>query len=315
MILPKYVAIQAYLESTRVAFADLKYIEPLLSTMVSEEEITADKGREILGHKSDVAKTVFNLFQHIGITKSREDKATSDEFHSLTNFGRFLLENRKENQSIVQPLTPFFLGWLPFKIFLKYLLESPGVTLNEVRNHLGTQILQNTTDIKNIIKSDIIRRGVYIPFNEMVIGKVLANIGEFLGLVDFEKSSGPYYLSPLGKYVTNSIDFANFQLKDLDPKLNPLYLAIMDFIDRGLKNIIIFADQKTIDNIKKLYPAYEEIKQIKHIVNIVYNKASFQAAISQDSAFWKFSKLFSNITYDQIKVLEFNAKVMDYLEV
>lgn len=315
MILPKYVAVQAYLESTRIAFADMKYIGPLLERMVQKDEITADMGREILGHKSDVAKTIFNLFQHIGIIKSRLDQETNNEYHSLTNFGRYLLENKKTEQSIVQPLTPFFLTWLPFKIFLKFLLENPGADLSDIRSSLGSQILKNTTDIKNIIKSDIIRRGAYIPFNEMVIGKVLGNIGEYLGLVDFEKNSGPYYLSPLGKYVTNSIDIQNFQFKDLDPSLNPIYLALMDFIDRGLKNIIVFANQSTISNLKKFYSIYIESMKIKHIVNIVYNVSDFQAIISQDSAFWKFSKLFSNITYDQIKVLEFNSKVMDYLEV
>lgn len=315
MILPKYVAIQAYLESTRIAFADMKYIEPLLETMVQKSEITADIGREILGHKSDVAKTVFNLFQHIGIIKSRLDQETKNEYHSLTNFGRYLLENKKPEQSIVQPLTPFFLTWLPFKIFLKHLLENTGSDLNDIRSTLGSQILKNTTDIKNIIKSDIIRRGAYIPFNEMVIGKVLANIGEYLGLVDFEKNSGPYYLSPLGKYVTNSIDVQNFQFKDLDPSLNPIYLALMDFIDRGLQNLIVFADARTINGLKKFYPLYVESMKINHIVNIVYNESNFQAIISPNSAFWKFSQLFSNITYDQIKVLEFNSKVMDYLEV
>jgi hypothetical protein len=315
MILPKYVAVQAYLESTRIAFADMKYVQPLLETMVENDEITAEMGREILGHKSDVAKTVFNLFQHIGIIKSRKDQETNNEFHSLTNFGRYLLENKKPNQSIVQPLTPFFLTWLPFKIFLRYLLETPGADLNQVRTALGTQVLQATTDIKSIIKSDIVRRGAYIPFNEMVIGKVLANIGEFLGLVNFEKSSGPYYLSPLGKYVTNSIDFQNFQFKDLDPSINPIYLALMDFIDRGLQNIIVFADQKTTTNFKKFYPVYEELTNIKHIVNIIYYEADFLAVISQDSAFWKFSPLFSNITYDQIKVLEFNSKIMDHIDV
>jgi hypothetical protein len=315
MILPKYVAIQAYLESTRIAFADMKYIEPLLETMVQKDEITADIGREILGHKSDVAKTVFNLFQHIGVISSRLDQETNIEHHSLTNFGRYLLENKKPQQSIVQPLTPFFLTWLPFKIFLKYLLENAGSDLNEIRSALGSQILKNTTDIKNIIKSDIIRRGAYIPFNEMVIGKVLANIGEYLGLVNFEKSSGPFYLSPLGKYVTNSIDLQNFQFKDLDPNLNPISLALMDFIDRGLQNIIVFADSRTIEDLKKFYPLYIESMKIKHLVNVVYNESNFQAIISPNSAFWKFSKLFSNITYDQIKVLEFNSKVMDYLEV
>jgi len=219
MQLPKYLAVQAYLESTGIAFADMKYIEPLLESMVESKEITAEAGREILGHKSDVARTIYTLFQHIGVMKSRVIPDTNEEFYSLTNFGRFLLESKKPDQSIVQPLTPFFLTWLPFKIYLKYLLQNPGADLNEMRTALGSQVVKHTTDIKNLKISDMITRGAYMPFNEMVIGKVLGNIGEFLGLIIREKVSGPCYLSPLGKYVTNSIDLLNFQFKQLDPKL------------------------------------------------------------------------------------------------
>ncbi|MGC9777757.1 MAG: hypothetical protein HZR80_00780 [Candidatus Heimdallarchaeota archaeon] len=315
MILPKYVAVQAYLEATGTAFAELRYIEPLIEKILEMKEITAEYGREILGHKSDVAKTIFNLFQHIGIIKRRLDPEANVEYFSLTNYGRFVLENKKKGQSIIQPLTSFFLTWLPFKIFLKYLLRNPGAELNEVRTNLGSQVVKHTTDIKNLIQSDIIRRGAYIPFNEMVIGKVLSNVGEYLGLVNCDKSSGPYYLSPLGKYVTNSIDFQNFQFKNLDPKLNPSHLALMDFVERGLKNIIVFANTNEIEHMKKFYQHYAEKMKIKHVVRIVYNKSNFNAVISLDSAFWSFTYRFSNITYDQIKVLEFNSKVMDYLEV
>ena len=79
MQLPKYLAVQAYLESTGIAFADMKYIEPLLEAMLESKEITAEAGREILGHKSDVARTIYNLFQHIGIMKSRVTQETAEE--------------------------------------------------------------------------------------------------------------------------------------------------------------------------------------------------------------------------------------------
>ena len=315
MQLPKYLAVQAYLESTGIAFADMKYIEPLLEAMLESKEITAEAGREILGHKSDVARTIYNLFQHIGIMKSRVTRETAEEHYSLTNFGRFLLESKKPDQSIVQPLTPFFLTWLPFKIYLKFLLQNPGADLNEIRTTLGSQVVKHTTDVKDLKISEMITRGAYMPFNEMVIGKVLGNIGEYLGLISREKISGPCYLSPLGKYVTNSIDLLNFQFKQLDPKLNPAHLALMDFVERGLKNIIVFASQKDIAEIKAFYRVYDEQVNVKQIVNIVYNKSNFTSLISQDSAFWKFTDLFCNLTYDQIKVLEFNSKVMDYIEI
>ena len=87
----------------------------------------------------------------------------------------------------------------------------------------------------------------------------------------------------------------------------------MDFVDRGLKNIIVFANQKGIEEMKAFYRVYDEQVNVKQIVNIVYNKSNFASLISQDSAFWKFTDLFCNLTYDQIKVLEFNSKVMDYI--
>jgi len=149
----------------------------------------------------------------------------------------------------------------------------------------------------------------------MVIGKVLGNIGEFLGLITREKINGPCYLSPLGKYVTNSIDLLNFQFKQIDPKLNPAHLALMDFVERGGKNIIIFANTNEIEHMKKFYKYYVEKMELEHFIRIVYNKSNFNAVISLDSAFWQFTDLYSNVTYDQIKVLEFNSKVMDYLEV
>ncbi|MGC9777763.1 MAG: hypothetical protein HZR80_00810 [Candidatus Heimdallarchaeota archaeon] len=134
-------------------------------------------------------------------------------------------------------------------------------------------------------------------------------------MVNRDKSGGPYYLSPLGKYVTNSFDFQNFQFKNLDPKLNPSHLALMDFVERGLKNIIVFANTNEIEHMKKFYQHYAEKMKIEHIVRIVYNKSNFNAVISLDSAFWQFTDLFSNDIYDQIKVLEFNARLMDYIEV
>lgn len=315
MILPKYVAVQAYLESTGTAFADMKYIEPLLMEMLERKKMTVDTGREILGHKSDVAKTIFNLFQHIGIIKADVDQQTKTEYFSLTNFGKFVLESKKPEQSIVQPLTTFFLTWLPFRIFLKYLQGSPGADVNEIRTQLGSQVLKHTTDIKELALSENIRRGAYIPFNEMVIGKVLANIGEYLGLVSFEKSNGPYFLSPLGKYVTNSIDLLNFQFKNLDSSIIPINLALLDFIGRGLTNIIAFSNEEGLNELRFFYKKIEPQLPSDQLVRIVYNRTNFNALISTDSAFWSFTKRFSNLTYDQVKVLEFNARIMDYIEV
>ncbi|MBN1330162.1 MAG: hypothetical protein JXA54_11870 [Candidatus Heimdallarchaeota archaeon] len=315
MILPKYVAVQAYLESTGTAFADLQYVEPLLEHMLKNKEITIDEGRELLGHKSDVAKTIFNLFQHIGIIRMKTQHENTTEIFTLTNYSRYVLENKKDGQSFAQPLTSFFLSWLPFKIFLKYLLQNSGCDLNQIRSQLGNQILKHTSDVKEYIGPDKIRRGAYMPFNEMVIGKVLANIGEYLGLVNFDKNPGPFFLSPLGKYVTNSLDLLNFQFKNLDPSLNPMHLMFLDLIERGLTNIITFSNEDNLNELRYFHKTLEEKQIIPQIVKMSYNKANFTAMISTDTAYWNFTKRFSNVTYDQIKVLEFNSKVMDYIEI
>ncbi|NHJ83942.1 MAG: hypothetical protein FK734_00685 [Asgard group archaeon] len=316
MILPKYVAVQAYLESTGTAFADMQYVEPLLDNMLKTKEISAEEGRELLGHKSDVAKTILNLLQHIGVIQVKDiDEKGNIDFFALTNYGRHMLENKKEGQSFAQPLTPFFLSWLPFKIYLKYLMFNPGAELNEIRERLGSQVLKHTNDVKEFIKPEKIRRGAYMPFNEMVIGKVLTNIGDYLGLVNYEKATGPYFLSPLGKYVTNSVDMQNFQFKNLDPTLNPMFLTLLDYLERGLTNIIVFGTEKNINELRLFHRTLEDNQVIKQIVRIAYNKSNFNAMITTDTAYWSFTKNFSNLTYDQIKVLEFNSRIMDYLEI
>ena len=88
--------------------------------------------------------------------KKRVIEETAEEYYSLTNFGRFIFESKKPDQSIVQPLTPFLLTWLPFKIYLKFLLQNPGADLNEIRTALGTQVVKHTTDVKNLKISDMI---------------------------------------------------------------------------------------------------------------------------------------------------------------
>ena len=121
MIIPKYVAVQANLESAKTAFADLKYVEPILNLILERKEISLETGKDVLDYKPDVARTIFNLLNHTGILNVRLDTGMDIEFYSLTSFGRYLLETKKENQTLVQPLIPFFLTWLPLKIFMKFI--------------------------------------------------------------------------------------------------------------------------------------------------------------------------------------------------
>ena len=311
MILPKYVAVQAYLESAGTAFAELRYVEPLLEKMLEVGELSSAMGKEILGHKSDVSKTIYNLFQHIGIIKARLDTDTATDYFSLTNFSKYLIESRPANQNLLQPLIPFFLTWLPLKIFLKYLQENPGADLNRLRTNLGEQLLYHTKETASLFK-DISFRGGRRPFNEMNVENVLCKIGDYLGLTYKEKKFGPYYLTPLGKYVTNSIDMVNFQFKNLDRNLDPSKLAILDFVNQGAKNLIVFANKEETKSIREFVSFLEN--NTKYRVHINYNLSNFNAILSTTSAFWTFGNIFSNVTYDQIKVLEFNTKVLDYIE-
>ena len=311
MILPKYVAVQAYLESSGTAFAELRYVEPLLEKMLEIDEISAAMGKEILGHKSDVSKTIYNLFQHIGIIKARFDPESATDYFSLTNFSKYLLESRPDNQNIVQPLIPFFLTWLPLKIFLKYLQENPGADLNRLRSNLGEQLLYHTKETASIFNG-VSFRGGRRPFNEMSVENVLCKVGNYLGLTYKERKFGPYYLTPLGKYVVESIDMQNYQFKNLDRNLDPTKLAILDFVSQGAKNLIVFSDKEGATSIREFVSFLENNTDYR--VHINYNVSNFKAILSTNSAFWTFGNIFSNVTYDQIKVLEFNTKVLDYIE-
>jgi len=311
MIIPKYVAVQANLESAKTAFADLKYVEPILNLILERKELSLESGKDVLGYKPDVAKTIYNLLKHIGILNSRLDTGMDMKFYSLTSFGRYLLETKKENQSLVQPLIPFFLTWLPLKIFMKFLHENPGADLDKIRGTLGDQTMFHTKEAATLLGAKTFRGGRR-PFNEMAVENVLAKIGEYLGLTYTEKRFGPYHLTPLGKYVSDSIDLLNFQFKNLDTSYAQEKLAILDFAGRGTKNLIVFCNEEQKESIKKFVLNVEENTAYRMRIN--YNQSHFTAVISNDSAFWAFADVFSSLTYDPIKVLEFNTKVLDFIE-
>jgi len=311
MIIPKYVAVQANLESAKTAFADLKYVEPILNLILERKDLSINAGVDVLGYKPDVAQTIFNLLNHIGILNSRIDTGMDMEFYSLTSFGRYMLETKKESQTLVQPLIPFFLTWLPLKLFLKFLLENPGADLDKIRDTLGDQTMFHTKEAATLLNAKTFRGGRR-PFNEMAVENVLSKIGEYLGLTYTEKRFGPYFLTPLGKYVTDSIDLLNFQFKNLDTSYAAEKLAILDFAGRGAKNLIVFCNQQQKESIKKFVFEVEENTAYRMRIN--YNISHFTAVLSTDSAFWAFADVFSNVTYDPIKVLEFNTKVLDYIK-
>ncbi|MBD3193181.1 MAG: hypothetical protein GF308_21285 [Candidatus Heimdallarchaeota archaeon] len=312
MILPKFIAVQAYLESVGTAFADLRYVERLLIEMLKEKELTSKEGSELLEHKTDTARTIFNLFQHIGIMKSRKDEEVKEEYFSLTSIGRELLENKKESQSLIQPLTPFFLTWLPLKIFLKYLQESPGCDIEEIKTNLGNQIIRHTKEAADLLSIKNLRGGVQKPFNEVIIENVLATIGEFLGLSYAYKRQGPYYLTPLGKYVSNSIDLQNFHFK-IEKSFDSMNLAILDFLEREPKKLVIISSANKEEKIKQFVDLLIENKKYSDLTLEYRNNNSFEAALTRDSVLWKSAHPLITLTYDQIKVLEFNSQIINVI--
>ncbi len=104
----------------------------------------------------------------------------------------------------------------------------------------------------------------------------------------------------------------NFQFKNLDRNLDPTKLAILDFVGQGAKNLIVFSNKDETTKIKEFVSFLETNSNYR--VHINYNLSNFNAILSTNSAFWGFANIFSNVTYDQIKVLEFNTKILEYIE-
>ncbi len=310
MKLTKYIATQAYLESLGIGIFEISQVEEIFKVLIKNKILVDRTWSEISNYNVETSKSLYNLLNHIGLVKKISNEALGSTIYSLTNFGKFLLE--ESNDRIIQQITPFFLNWLPFKLFLKYILLNPGAELDQIREDLGMQVAGHLNDLTEIVNSSMIRKSTYAPFNEMIIGKVLVKNAEHLGLINIpEKSTGPYFLSPLGKYITNSIDYQNFKFKNIDPKLKPAHLALMDFIDRGLTEIIVFGDESTIEEMKVLFDTYIQKLGITHSIKMIYKKSNVNALVSTNSAFWQFSPLFAELTYDQVKVIELNSTIMD----
>lgn len=311
MKLTKYIAIQAFLESLGIGIFEISQVEEIFKILIDKKIISDRTWGEVAGHNVETARTLYNLLNHIGLVKKISNEAMGTVLYSLTNFSKFLLG--KNDKRITQQITPFFLNWLPFKLFLKYILLHPGAELDEIKENLGMQVAGHLNDVEKIVNSTMIQRGTYAPFNEIIIGKVLVNIAEHLGLINSpERTIGPYFLSPLGKYITKSIDYQNFKLKSIDPKLKPSHLALMDFIDRGLTEIVVFGDALIIEEMKVLFDVYTQTLGITHPIKMIYKKSSINVLVSTNSAFWQLSPLFAELTYDQVKVIELNSIIMDW---
>ena len=306
MILPKFIAVRAYLESSGIAFAETEYINALFETLMKEEEITAEEGREILGHKTDTATSVFRLFEHIGIVSKRltEKKET---YYSFSSIGKNLLKDQKGKRRYIQPLTPFFLTWLPFKIFLKFLEENPNTTTEEINEYLGTQVMKHTKEYSQIypLKNVDKEKGVAKPFNKFVIPNSLAKIGEYLELITFDKKDGPFSLTPLGKFVAHSIDYKNFTFSKLENSIDYNRLALSDFLTKRPTSLVILSQQRELDNLKIF------LKEHFESIKIEFKISNFNAILTKDNAYWNITNNLFGLSYDPIKAMELNVNLVN----
>lgn len=311
MILSKYIAIQTNLETSKITDIDLTNLEQLLLTIFEKDILNVEEARDIIGRKSELMTSISSLLERAGIIKNVTQKEVEMQFLRLTNFGRFIFEMKYNKQSFAQTVTPFLLTWLPLKLFLKHIGENPSTTLDKIKTDLGYQMARHTSDISTVINSELIFPESMKPFEEKTIKNVLLKITDYLSLVTYPKITGPYRLTPLGKYFVKSLDFLNYQFQNIDPNITPTHLALIDFIERGVRKMVVYSDLDNITEMKAFHKLYVEKIGVDTNTNPIYKTRRFNAMISPCSAFWEYLNIYNNISYDQVKVLEINAKIMN----
>jgi len=280
--------------------------------LLQKKEITVEEGKEILEHKTDTVSSIFKLFEHMGLIYKRVDLESKIAYFSFSKIGKEILLKEDTGGDLIQPLIPFFLSWLPLKIFLKYLQLYPGSDVETINSNLGSQVAFHTKEVKNLfnLKYVDVESGVDKPFNRHVIPNVLATIGGLLKLVKIEKKEGPYYLSPLGKYVANSIDLYNFNFAKLDYGFSYSKLALADFIERHASNIIILGDEKNTNDLQNFIKNYIKIKKLDNLNEIEYKTNEMEAILTKESSYISIYNNLINLSYDPIRVLELNANLI-----
>lgn len=314
MILPKFIAVRAYLESSGTAFAKEEYIEKLFEVLKKENEITVEQGMEILEHKTDTPTSILKLFEHIGIIKKRVDAEDKKSYYSFSQIGKqILIENPMDN--LIQPFTPFFLTWLPLKIFLKYLQTYPGSDVENIRETLGEQVTKHTREVKNILDLKYVDKdkGVDKPFNRHIIPNVLVDLGRILRVVRTDRKNGPYYLTPLGKYVAKSIDLENFTFYRLSNEFKYFELAILDFLETKPSNLVIVTENNRTDYLAEFIEKNLEILGNDNKTEFDIKKKNFEAVLTSNKYYLSRIKSLMSLSYDPLNVLELNAQLVNII--
>jgi len=236
VILRKFLAVKANLDSRGIAFANLNYITPLLEELIEQKQITVASGNELLGHKNSNTNSIMKLLEHIQLL--RKEKGSGKTFYRLTPKALEFYQKNKKND-LIGPIKPLFLDWLPLRIFVKYLQESPRCKIEEVKEILGEQIKRHTAEIAELIPEMGIKKGYLKPFNEMIITNVLVKISQFLGLLVTEKRRGPYTLTDEGREIAEKIDLNKYEAVFRSSRLDLFKLAILDFLEEKPSEISI----------------------------------------------------------------------------
>jgi hypothetical protein len=210
MLISKGLAVQTHLASKGIAFANLKYTEPLLEELLKKGHITNAGGKELLGHKANNARAILRLLEHIGIAEKEVNKQSKKKGCKLTSKAKSLLTEKTTKNDKVTSLLPLFISWLPLRLFLKFVAETPDCTMIHIKQILGEQVKKATQEAAENQSTLGLKKGYLKPFNEMIILNALVRMSTYLGLLAAEKRKGPYNLTKKRKNISQKITFQSF---------------------------------------------------------------------------------------------------------
>jgi len=176
-----------------------------------------------------------------------------------------------------------------------------------VENH--TKEYSKLVTMKNVSSTT----GVAKPFNRFVIPNSLATIGKFLELTINKKKEGPYELTPLGKYVANSIDDLSFNFKRLDKTFNYNELALFDFYTSNPSGIVIVSDSESKKNSLTFIDQIQDKLDYRKKIKIEHRKLDFNAILTKNKAYWETATSLFNVSYNSLRVLELNTKIVNII--
>ena len=115
------------------------------------------------------------------------------------------------------------------------------------------------------------------------------------------------------KYVINSIDDKSFQFKRLEEPFNYTELALADFLDSEIREIILIGDKNRKDRSKEFIDKVQNKLSIKEEIKVEHRELDFQAVITKNKAYWETSSSLINLSYDSLRVFKLNANIVNII--